>query len=221
MWTTEGRGLIAPRPIPVRLDPGEVLRAWLTARHRVAYRRYGDRADQWGRGLLGDDSTKPVFVGLLGEIAFAKWVKRAMGIDIKPDLSDRPFGDGGTDFDLCGYQIQVKTAAADYRDLLVRTGEVASPAESPPPSFVRAHWQPMKYRRAAVGGLFGGHESRDRVVELCGWVRGHHFFRLASIEPARRGDHFNYRVLPERFKPMSALSDYVNAANSWREVSFG
>ena len=218
MRTTEGKGRIPPNPVRVPLETKDLSFALAVARRRVEYRGYARRSDQWGRGLNGDP-VLTVFHGLLGEIAFAKWLSSNTGIVVSVDDTNLPFGDGGKDFDVAGRIVQVKTAATDYRELFIKTSQFASPSDNDDWRVcVRAHWQPARFRRTAHG-LFGSYERRERVVDLCGFTYRDEFHRHSVIEPARKGTHFNYVLNPEWFHPMQDLADLINATTTWREVT--
>ena len=208
MWTTEGLGRVAPRPTRVRLDTAEVSFALSVARRRAAYRRYSGRVDSWGRGLVGDGSgVRPVWWGTLGECAFAKWADDRLGVGLSVSDADYPFGDPGWDFDVAGYRVQVKTAGADYTELLVRTTEF-TPQRCD--LFVRAHWHPPRSRQR-VRGLFGTHELRERAVDLCGWSWYFDVFRHGSVATGAGGGHCNYVLPADRFRKMDDLAAILAA----------
>jgi hypothetical protein len=201
MRTTEGKGLVAPAPVLVRLDMGDLASAKKWTRDRLRARGYEANTDEWKSGLIG--AYRAVLVGFVGEIAFAKWASAVTGLPIEPDTAPRWGGDGGTDFTVCGYAIQVKTATADYGDLLIRTQDAAAPDWE---IVVRVQWPP---RRRAVSGaaLFAIDDRADRTgAELCGWAYERHFARLARLEPGRAGAHSNYALAPEQLLPMGDLA---------------
>lgn len=203
MRTTEGAGLIPPTKTRVRLDDGDLAVARTLAKERSQYRRYNGRPDEWGRGLI----STAVLVGFIGEIAFSKWVLRSVGVHLAIDSSLRWAGDGGIDFSLYGYGIQVKTATAIYDELLIRCPDMADPAWN---IVVRVQWPTRKEEPS--GGLFEAGPMRDKFnVDLCGWAWELNFRRHSKIEKAYRGDHMNYALYPERLQGMNDLAALLNA----------
>jgi hypothetical protein len=212
MRTTEGKGLIRPTPVRVKLEDADIALAKFLTRKRLQFRQYAARQDEWGVGLCG--TYRAVFTGFVCEIAFRLWVWREIGVWLELDTTPRVGGDGGVDFFLAGWGIQVKGATTDYDDLLVRTQDLCGPADGRLAAWdaiVRAHY-PSRNDREASGGLFDvGTRFNYRAADLCGFVWEKRFLGLAVVEPARRGGHNNYAVRPERFQPMSDLSDMAQA----------
>jgi hypothetical protein len=160
------------------------------ARDRERFRGYGDRPDDWGRGLIG----AAVFVGFVGEIAFVKWSARA------------------TDF--AGYGVQMKTATSRYDELLVRSSDMAAPSWN---IIVRAQWPVC--RAEPSGGLFDAGARRDPLdVDLCGWSWLLRFQQYSRLEPARRGSHTNYALPANRLQGMNDLAALVRARGELMEV---
>lgn len=216
MWTTEGKGKVPPRVVPVAMDRSDIRICSEDARGRSRYRGYGVRNDKWGRGLIGDDTgILPVFYGNLGEVAFARWATGRVGVLVTPDWRRMIFGDRGRDFVVAGYRIQVKTAATDYRDLLVRTTEVDVKQCD---VFVRAHWCPPRLRRVE-NGLFGVVRRWEPVVDLCGWSWHRDVIRYGVVRPSGRGTHKNYAVPPTLFRKIDDLAELLIARLSKEKTS--
>lgn len=209
MRTVEGFGRVPPRPVIVPLCSAEILTAWQCAAKRDAYRGYSSSKDTWRNGAVGD-SRRPVYWGLLGEIAFSKWLYKATKILEPPDFKDKPWGDRGKDFTVRGYRIQVKTAGRDYSDTLIRTTEM----DLMEPAFdvvVRCHYRRL---RRSWSGLYGSEQSgTSRSVELCGWSRFFDYVKNSRIEQSRvkKAGWFNYVLGAEYLLPMSLMADRILA----------
>lgn len=202
MATTEGIGLMTPRPTRVRLEPEERRSALRLSRERCRYRQYSTRADTWGQGLLGDE-LRPVMVGFVGEIAFAKWAKQKLGVSLPVDSECRVSGDGGIDFRFGPWGVQVKTATSNYAETLVRCRDLADPSWH---IIVRAQW-PIRGHTDESGGLFDAGPRTDwETCELRGWSFLDDFRRYSTTEPARVGEHNNYCLAPQRLTSMDDLA---------------
>lgn len=215
MRTKEGVGKVPPLPVRVQLTEEDLSLARTHTRQRLRQRGYAYRQDEWGYGILGP--VRSVYVGFVGEIAFSKWVRATLGIDSPVDTSYRRRGDGGIDFIICGYGVQVKAATTDYDDLLIRTQDAcaAADAENSPVEWdvcFRLHWPPRRGRSSGAGGLFDDGRRCDQLaVDICGLVWGVDFLRLSHIEPSHCGDHWNYAVRPSDFLPPSTFLDKCRA----------
>lgn len=206
MWTTEGKGKIPPTPLIVRLESSDFAAAREATRRREGIRAYSKRSDAWGKGML--ESKDPVLIGTLGEIAFARWASGVVGKTISPDMADRIKGDGGKDFDVCGYRIQVKTAASDYDSLLVRTLEMEV---SEWVICVRAHYPPRSVHAVDNGvALFDPGDSEDAAVALCGWAYKGTIYDRGKLTVGKAGQA-NYKLSPREFCPMKDLGDLFQA----------
>jgi hypothetical protein len=216
MAMIEGRGMVPPRPVRVRLTGSDVQYACEVARSRGKFRSYAFRTDQWGRGAFRDP-THPIVYGTLGEIAFARWLLQQTGISLPVDDRHLARGDGGKDFDWHGLVVQVKTARRDYDTLLVRASEHSDASDPylPPPLkvYVRARLCPPE----RDDGLFSRvppsrepNEKPPRVVELCGFV--HHANVPRPAEPSRVfAGVWNYSVPLCELLSMSDLADLFTA----------
>ena len=209
MRTKEGVGRVAPHPERVTLSDADLATARRLAWERVAARGYDRRADEWGYGYLGPWFAN--YAGFAGEIAFANWVARRLGLVVPVDSGYRPGGDGGVDFRLCGYGVQVKTAYTPYDVLLVRTRDAVAPADEGPlvswDVCVRVQWPP-RASRSSGRGLFADGERADRnAADLCGVVWRADFKDVARIEPGRGSGEWNYAVRPTDFLPLRTLED--------------
>lgn len=212
MRTTEGVGLVPPRPVSVRLSDKDIAYVLTMTDKRLAARRYDLRKDQWGRGL-NNDPKLPILVGLMGEQAFSNWVFTELGIVAPVDDSIVDRGDGGIDFRVCGYKVQVKTARANYDDLLIRTRDVCQPSEDnqvPWDVCVRVQW-PQRVFRKYERGLFGDNEPKPRIfASLNGiiWRDGTDgFLSRKTIEKGKAIGEFNYCIKATDLLPMSAFAD--------------
>jgi hypothetical protein len=208
MAMVEGIGLVPPHRVRVPLSDEDRSLVRTLTRQRLEQRKYELRTDVWGPGLIG--AWRSVESGWACEVAFRNWAWLTCGVWLELDTKFKLYGDGGIDFRLGGYGIQVKGATTEYDELLVKTCD-AQPGIATWDIIVRAHW-PARSARVNCGGigLFdnrGDRPLRDHgVAELCGWAWQHEFMRHAVICPARRGEHNNYELHPRRFHAMDDLA---------------
>jgi hypothetical protein len=122
---SEGRGIRAPAPRLLRVEPGVVGECVAWAKACADYRGYSSRSDAWGKGicqavtLLGGYPTEQSYTGTaIGKVA--EWYAASLfGVEIDLDFS--PSGDGGVDLLLpCG-RSQVKNSTR-IRPMLVKVG---------------------------------------------------------------------------------------------------
>jgi hypothetical protein len=209
MRTVEGLGRIAPTSVAIHLESSEVRLLRDEARRRVAYRNYrGAGKTHWQNGAIGN-AEEAVAVGMLGELAFAKWAERCLHLATSIDLAERPFGDGGLDYQVGRYRVQVKTAKADYDYVLVRESSLNCAEWD---LLVRCHYTPRSRRRCDTG-IFGTNFGDDlETVELRGWVRLDHYRRHHVREPGKRDPQgaihwWNARLEANELQPMQDLAD--------------
>lgn len=205
----EGKGFVPPTPVCVALSAADLAAAREAANRIAEYRRYSHRLDQWGYGL----NPNGVLAGLVGERALDLWARRVQGQTVPPDWSLKPTGDRGTDLVLGGYRVQVKTGSKDYRELLVKTDQLADPADDDPRwhIIVRAQW-PVPSPPEGEFLFDPGARWNCSVCELRGWVFRQHFIRHAGKpQSARKGTHFNYVLQPQYFEPMSDLAKLMDS----------
>lgn len=115
MPIVEGRGLVAPSPVAYRLTKADVAAIEAIAMEREGYRKYADRKDHWGRGII----RRAVFVGTCGEYA----VCSMMGVPL--DAGIKRYGDCGVDLEK-RFSIQVKTRTSNSGTTLVKTTQASS-----------------------------------------------------------------------------------------------
>lgn len=213
----EGVGKRPPPKIAVHIDSGEISLASHLATERLKYRGYAESTDSWKQSKIGAHFA--IQVGYVCEFAFRRWIWDELGIWLDIDTQPRVNGDGGIDFRVAGYGVQVKGANSPYDNLLIRTCDAAGPPESPTAwdVCVRAHW-PARSGDEPSGGLFdAGKLTDDERVELTGWVWGRDLHRISHIEPGRFSDHHNYVVTPGDFNGMTAFADIVRARLTRRD----
>lgn len=184
-------------------------------RERMRVRRYDNRGDDWGRGYFGDAS-RSVYVGFVGEWAFSNAVLANLGIRCPVDTSPRRRGDGDIDFDLCGYRVQVKTAASRYDDLLVRCHNACAPAEELQVRWdvcVRMQWPTRNPRPERDGAVLFRDGSRldYSAADVCGVVWASDFPRVSTIRRGRGTCEWNYVVAPENLVSVATLWDLCKA----------
>lgn len=184
MAMVEGKGRVKPSPARITLTAGE--RAELTelARHRESYRRYQQRRDEWGSGLISD----AVLLGVFGEFAVCKFYNRRLRLSLDVDREDKPRGDEGYDILPCpGARTQVKTRKRDYGSMLVRR-------QTKQGGVIPIFWD-MCVCCTIQSNL---DEPGPIEITLDGWVDhvdivGNRY-KFAKLVPARRGDHLNLEV---------------------------
>jgi len=202
--TREGVGRVAPGRYRVDLSPLDRTAARDAAARIAEHRGYARRTDQWGQGYW-KDPRHPLVIGLVGEHAFRAWAKDVLGVALDVDTTLKPRGDGDVDFDLCGYGVQVKTAAAPYDRLLVRCRHFDAPADGEAFKWdvcVRVQLQPKPE-------WYCGESAFDQWewAELCGVVWRCDFHRLSAIVPGRVDGEWNYAIDPDKFLPLATLTD--------------
>lgn len=195
----EGMGEISPSPVRVKLSRPDMLIAKEWATTQAMARRYAARQDTWGRGMIqgrrvrnvGDvrDGEMPAFIGKLGEIAFVCFMNGAVRSPLlRVDFSKRDGGDGGRDFELFGFRIDVKTSTHRERLLVRKTRKDgrATPLES------------HRYVFAYVN-----REVLDDVL-LLGWISRERV--LASPAGKSPFGHVNYLISLVSLEPMASLA---------------
>lgn len=161
---------------------------------RSALRRYGSRADAWGRGFIDN----AIYRGIVGEHAVAIYLSREDLCRLIVDVSLRRDGDGGRDLEVAGLGvIQVKTRGRDYGDLLIRrVDDRKCPRPLECDVFVAAQWEL---------------DSSD--VALIGWIWAHDASVLGVMQPARAkgAKHWNLVVPDCELLPMRDLRAEIEA----------
>lgn len=195
----EGRGLVAPSEVVIRLTPGEVQLAAECASERTGFQKYGESKDPWRRGIL-DGVRGPDFFGFIGEIAFAKWCNTYAGCSVSIDRELRRGGDGGRDFVVESYRFDVKARVTSAKNLIRRD-------------------KYQRYKCEAFVFCVAGpsEEIAARDVRMLGWIR-HKDVPLRARTEEGRGGHTNYRVLDRDLDPMAHLVERIALAREWRST---
>lgn len=193
----EGRGMVAPAPVPIHIGDESMRRLVAEAERRAAHRSYGRRGDSWGRGLLPagggmSQAAVPILMGFVGEQAFADYVDQQAGTRIGgPDTSLTDFGDGGRDFEIYGVAYQLKTRKRlDGRNLVRRVSDKGRLKRMMDGRYVFAQWD-------------------GQACQLLGWCN-HSEVRDCKVEKAGHG-HWNLVVPAELLKPMCRLIDAIKS----------
>jgi hypothetical protein len=194
----EGRPECAPAPheIPLSATDLHAAKEWATT--QAMARKYSDRRDSWGQGLrpprvvrnVGrvEQDELPTLVGKLGEVAFAYFINAAARrLILRVDFKEQRRGDGGLDFVLLGFRIDVKTRSTESPSL-VRKADASG------------RIKPLMSHRYVFAHL---DREMTRVL-LLGWADREAIMRCPS-RPARFG-HVNYEVPDERLEPMNSLA---------------
>ena len=85
MAVVEGKGRVKPTVVKITILPGERQELTELARHRDNFRRYRERRDEWGRGLVPD----AVLLGIIGERAICRFYNHRLGLSLDVDTEDR------------------------------------------------------------------------------------------------------------------------------------
>lgn len=195
---SEGRPECAPAPVDVPLSPADrvVAKDWATT--QAMARKYRDRSDPWGKGFkparrvrnVGDVRSEevPALEGKLGEIAFVYYINNAARRELlKVDFEERRQGDGGSDFELVGYRIDVKTRTYGSPSLVRKTDSAGRD-------------KPLLSHRYVFAWL-----DRDLSrVQLLGWA-SRECVMSCPVRQSRYG-HMNYEVPDERLESMRTLA---------------
>jgi hypothetical protein len=180
----EGSGEVAPSPVVETISTADYAFAFRAAESRNHFRRYDDRADQWGRGLVKN----PILVGMLGEIAVCSFLNRRAGCRLSIDTELRARGDGGTDLSTDGIGIEVKTRNPASLTNLYRRVDSKSDLRA-----MRANYFVFCQRRS------------ERVVDIIGWKEADAFVQKAEFKKSPIGDWWNLELPDSQLEPMSRL----------------
>ena len=145
---------------------------------REAIRRSASHSGHASQRKLSPDYEK---IGLRGEEEFGRIFRQ------RPDLSARPRGDGGKDFMLDGYKVNLKTSRKAYLGMLVEAGKV-----DPNTIYVSAQYD----------------EETD-TASLDGWQWGSVVLRYRPKDTGR--GLINHNVPTRDLRPMSDLFDRATA----------
>lgn len=225
MPITEGKGLVPPTPLTVRLVNGDHANVRRCTSNRARYRRYASRPDAWGQGSVrssGFDeeetaASRAVYAGFGGEWGYRRWRISVDGTVLEVDETPRPVGDCGVDFNDCGYGVQVKAACSNYGSLLIR-----QPSEDVPPVItwdivVRAQYPSRRVARSAHPEVVPISCPLDfGAVDFLGWAWRHEFLELAerNVPCSSPGcDWLNMELEPCHYKPMRDLASLLVARN--------
>jgi hypothetical protein len=181
----EGVGpLVAPRPVREIISPGDYSYAVDAARSRNQFRRYDERRDQWGRGIVSD----PILVGMLGEIGVCSFLNRRCGCRLCIDTELRARGDGGVDLSIAGMGIDVKTRNPRSKTNLYRRVDSRGDMRA-----LKSQFYVFCQR------------VEDRVVHLLGWISADGLIERARFARSPVGDWFNLEVTDSHLEPMVRL----------------
>lgn len=188
--------MVAPTPVSVAVTDGDVSVALAAAEQLVKHRGYDRRADRYGKGSFG--AVQTCLIGMIGQVAFAKWIFSNLGIRLEIDTRYRRRGDGGIDFHVCGYGVQVKTAKTPYDELLLDTRGVEG--HIPWDVCFRLQWYPFSPKASSPAA---------GVVEIRGFIWSEGFRSICGEPvPARGdGDWTNYEIRSTDFSPASMFID--------------
>lgn len=180
----EGEGVVAPAPVVERIGVSDFTYAVAASESRNQFRRYSDRADQWGRGFVEN----PILVGMLGEIALCSFLNRRVGCRLSIDTELRARGDEGVDLSTDGIGLEVKTRNSLSRSNLYRRFD----------------------RRGGLRALRADvyvfcMRASEREIHLLGWLHSDRVASDATFKKSPVGDWFNLELKDRQLEPMSRL----------------
>jgi len=186
----EGVGIVAPKPVPIRLTDGEVALVRSAAAERRRYRNYANRTDAWGRGLIAD----PVLIGMSGELAVIVFLNRRLGLSLSLDTELLRKGDGGHDLPGIALPTQIKTRKTRSANNLIRRVSRKSIKPLDAKYFIFCQY------------------VDERTVHILGWLPEEQL-RLAPFHksPLRQAEHFNLDVPDSWLLPMQDYLDELEA----------
>lgn len=190
----EGRGLtIAPAPITEHISDADYEYAVRVASDRDKYRRYDERHDQWGRGLIKN----PILTGLSGEIGTSSFLNRRAGCRLSIDAELKQRGDGGVDLTTDGMGIQVKTRMPTSRTNLYRRIDS------------QKRILPLRSEFYVYCRLVS-----ERTVQLLGWLTADATIKTARCVRSPVGNWWNLEIEDNQLLPMSRLVEEIQYRRS-------
>jgi hypothetical protein len=197
---TEGRGIVAPAPIVIKLRHDELLIIKERAVRQAMERDYRNRRDAWGTGLTGPrrppnaqdlrDDQYPGYVGLVGEYALCSYINPRVGKPlVSLDLRPRRCGDYGIDVTANGLTIQIKTRQKQDQPNLVRATNW------------RGEFLPFTSKIHVFCLYFREEMDRPRLL---GWIWTREIAGRPLVD-ARRGNHKNFEIPDQDLLPMTRL----------------
>lgn len=183
----EGKGLVAPHPVPIVLMPHEL--RWLEgiAEERERRRGYQSRPDAWGKGFIAN----PTLVGLAGEYALAQHLTEKLGFPVCINTDDAPCGDGGVDLvPVPGVRVQVKTRTRRADVLLRRETE-------------KGYIVPLAWDVAV--SVTWERELTPHMLTLDGFITRDAFRGRSEVAEGRRGSHKNLVCEDCHLEPIKRL----------------
>jgi hypothetical protein len=197
---TEGRGIVAPASIVIKLGHDELLIINERAASQALERDYKNRRDSWGTGLTGPrrpsnaldlrDDQYPGFVGLVGEYALCSYINRKIGKTlVSLDLKTHQYGDRGVDVTANGLTIQIKTRQNRYQPNLIRV--------------TNGRGESIPFNSQIYAFCLYLREEADKP-RLLGWTWTREIVGRPIVD-ARRGNHKNIEIPDRDLKPMTRL----------------
>lgn len=196
----EGKGWVVPKPVDVEISQADLERLRTFAVKLAEFRRYRYSDDQWKRGLVDNQ----ILYGLLGEQVLAGYLNRHLRTRLQVDTELMKSGDGGKDFNVFGYRIQVKNrrGGPDYlerREMPVITrGTLGKLLKINADIFVKTS--------APARGA-----DDMRVATADGWLRANGLVHAGRFKAARMGRHMNLEVADRLLLPMPQLVEYLKS----------
>jgi len=186
MTVSEGRGIVAPKPVCVAIDGSELYYLQHIASERDKHRGYRSSSSLWRQG----STQNPILMGLVGEYAFQEFLRtRGVKTTVVDDRLNN--GDGGKDAIVAGVSYQIKTSGKSYATCLIRrVNESKRIVPHVCDRFIFCRWN------------YG-----DRYCDLRGWCDRETVVELGRLCKGKRGGTwFNNEIEDVHFQPMNDLA---------------
>lgn len=189
MAIREGKGLVPPTVVRVRIDSSALNTLKCIADDREKHRNYKGAVSKWRRG----STANAILIGLVGEFAFQEFLrKRGIKCVVVDDSLNN--GDGGRDAVIAGVSYQVKTSQRAYDSCLVRrVNEAKQIVPHVCERFVFCSWA-----------------SGEEFCDLRGWCHRKTIREFSKLEKSKTGGKwFNDKIDIVHFSSMADLAALI------------
>ncbi len=206
MVNCEGKGIVPPKQIPIRVTPAIMAVAHDAAVSIGEFRKNWQRgATTWERGLVKgaempfvgkvQKHVMPSYVGICGELLFAELVNARLRKRLFiPNTATLKRGDGGADFVVCDIPFQIKTRRRQHDQTLIRRVDERK-------KFVLIHEGVL-----VVMWWNGGFDA-----SFVGWQWVRMIKRKATLCKGRVGGHFNLSLDDKHLLPLGDLVSEIQS----------
>lgn len=177
----EGKGIVAPPPVVIKLSRGDLNYLERLAKERKNHRSYSSFRSTWKNGVITD----AVMVGMVGEYSVLRYLN-SKRLRVSNDMEELNSGDGGIDFVFAGRKYQIKTRVSKRNRFVRRVTD-------------RGILDPIVCDRF----VFCSFDSRSTCT-IDGWCDSEVVVDSRfSMSP--RGRWFNANIQDEKLEPMTDL----------------